>query len=213
MGRPGAEAADDGRNTAAGGAVQEILDRLCAAAQSDPVTLGDVVAAFGRRSFLPVLMVPALLVVSPLSGVPFFSSVCGLSIALVSAQMLWPGQECLWLPGKLTRRRLSGPRARAAIAQLAGLARWLDRHARPRWRVLLRRPGRHVVEAACLACGLAMPFLEVVPFSSSILGFAVLLMATGLLARDGLFALLGLAVTLSGPLAALAAFDAVFRPG
>jgi hypothetical protein len=58
-----------------------------------------------------------------------------------------------------------------------------------------------------------MPFLEVVPFSSSILGFAVLLMATGLLARDGLFALLGLAVTLSGPLAALAAFDAVFRPG
>ena len=36
-----------------------------------------------------------------------------------------------------------------------------------------------------------MPFLELVPFSSSLLGTAVMIMATALLARDGLLALIG----------------------
>jgi hypothetical protein len=158
-------------------------------------------------------MVPALLVVSPLSGIPLFSSICGLTIAVIAAQMVWPGRDCLWLPGKLTRRHVSGERAREGVARLARVARWLDGHARARWRVLVHRPGRKVVEAACLVSGLAMPFLEVVPFFSSVLGFAVLLMATGLLTKDGLFALAGLVVMAAGPVIALFAFSTVFGGG
>jgi hypothetical protein len=195
------------------GPVQQIVARLDETAQHDPVTLGEVVEAFGERSFLPLLMVPALLVVSPLSGIPLFSSICGVTIAIIAAQMVWPGRDCLWLPGKLTRRHVSGARARDGVARLAKLARWLDGHARARWRVLVHRPGRKVVEGACLLSGLAMPFLEVVPFSSSILGFAVLLMATGLLTKDGLFALAGLIVMAAGPVIAVTAFGAVFGRG
>jgi len=36
--------------------------------------------------------------------------------------------------------------------------------------------------------------LEIVPFSSSVLGLAVVLLSTGLLTRDGIFVLLGMAV-------------------
>ncbi|WEF26043.1 exopolysaccharide biosynthesis protein [Paracoccus sp. S3-43] len=39
-----------------------------------------------------------------------------------------------------------------------------------------------------------MPFLERVPFTSSLLGATVRLLAFGMLARDGLFTVLGLAV-------------------
>jgi len=39
-----------------------------------------------------------------------------------------------------------------------------------------------------------MPFSEFVPFSSSLIGGAVALLAFGMLARDGLFVILGLAV-------------------
>lgn len=190
--------------------MQSIVARLDATAQHDPVTLGEVVEAFGPRSFLPMLMVPALLVVSPLSGIPLFSSVCGLTIAIIAAQMVWPGRDCLWLPGNLTRRYVSGARAREGVARLARLARWLDGHAKARWRVLVHRSGRKLIETACMICGLAMPFLEVVPFSSSILGFSVLLMATGLLTKDGLFALAGLVVMALGPMTAVTAFGAVF---
>lgn len=172
--------------------VTGIVTRLEAVSQGDQVTLGEAVKAFGDRAFHAVLMVPALLVLSPLSGIPFFSSLCGLTIAIVSAQMLWPGRRRLWLPAALTRRRVTADHARSALARLFRIATWLDDHARQRLSVLVRRPGRWVVETACLLCGLAMPVLELVPFSSSILGGAVTLMALGLLARDGFFALLGL---------------------
>ena len=65
------------------------------------------------------------------------------------------------------------------------------RHTRQRFRVLTVPPFRQWLYLLCFLCGAAMPFLELVPFSSSLLGTAVVIMATALLARDGLLALLG----------------------
>ena len=48
--------------------------------------------------------------------------------------------------------------------------------------------------ALCLICGLAMPVLELVPFTSSFLGGAVALLAISIIVRDGLFASLAFAV-------------------
>jgi hypothetical protein len=192
------------------GPVQDIVARLEGTSQGERVTLGDAIEAFGRRSFLPLLMVPALLVVSPLSGIPFFSSLCGLTIALIAGQMLWPGQDYLWLPDRFTRQNVSGERARNALARLGRFARWLDTHAKERFSVLVgHRPGRKAIELCCLLAGLSMPVLEIVPFSSSILGVSVLFMATGLLTRDGLFALLGLCVLAATPLLPLHVVDNV----
>lgn len=172
--------------------IGEIVDNLEAATDRDCVRLGALVAQVGDRSFLPVLMVPALLVVSPLSGIPLFSTACGLTIAFVAAQMV-AGRRHLWLPGLLMRLRIDGKRARAALSRVHRLAHWLDAHSRARLRPLLRAPVRKVAELLCMLCGLAMPFLEIVPLSSSLLGVAVLFFATALMVRDGMFALAGLA--------------------
>lgn len=171
--------------------VNEIVDRLAELADQDRIIVGEMVDAFGSQSFLPLLMIPALLVVSPLSGIPLFSSACGITIAAISVQMV-AGRQRLWLPQFVVRRSLEGERARDAIERLHGVASWLDHHAQDRFRPLLRWPGRKLIQALCLLCGIAMPFLEVVPFSSSVLGAAVLLFATALLLRDGLFALFGM---------------------
>lgn len=174
--------------------VRDIVDRLHDAADRDRVRLRDVVEAFGETSFLPMLMVPALLVLSPLSGIPFFSSVCGLTIVFISAQMLWPGRDHLWLPDFLMRQQVDGEKARGAARRLRRLADWLDGHTRDRFHVLVSRPFRPQLEAICLLCGAAMPVMEFVPFSSSILGLAVLCFCTAMLARDGLFVVLGFVV-------------------
>ena len=52
--------------------------------------------------------------------------------------------------------------------------------------------------AACILAGLAMPFLELLPLTSSILATAVTLIGLGLLVRDGLLALLGLGCVATG---------------
>lgn len=55
-------------------------------------------------------------------------------------------------------------------------------------------PGEQVLQLLCMIAGALMPLLEVVPFSSSILGAAVLSFSVGLLRRDGIFAVAGIAI-------------------
>ncbi|RVV99836.1 exopolysaccharide biosynthesis protein [Mesobaculum littorinae] len=181
------QARDGGDDTSS---VRAIVDRLDGLSDDDQVSLGAIIQAFGQASFLPVMLIPALLVVSPLSGIPFFSSVCGLSIALIAAQLTF-GRDHLWLPGVLMRRRIPGERLHSAMGRMRRFADWLDRHARDRLRVLVVPPVVVLSRVICILAGLAMPFLELVPFSSSILGAAVTLITVGFLARDGLYVLGG----------------------
>jgi Exopolysaccharide synthesis, ExoD. len=48
------------------------------------------------------------------------------------------------------------------------------------------------LEILCLVSGLAMPFLEVIPFSASIVASGVLLLTLSMLTRDGLFFVLAM---------------------
>jgi hypothetical protein len=165
----------------------------------EPLLVEHVLEALGETAFLPVLIVLALIVVSPLSGIPLLPTTMGSIVALVALQML-AGRPRIWLPTVVRRRRLSAARLGAAMPRLRRLADRLDAAARDRMRLLVSPPFDALPKAACAVSGAAMPFLELVPFSSSILGVAIALFATSLLTRDGLFAV---AATAAMGLAAL----------
>lgn len=183
---------DDGeaKNT---GPVEDIVERVASVSHGETLAVEDVLSAFGEKSFLPIMMVPALLVVSPMSGIPFFSSLCGIAIVFISAQMV-AKRNHLWLPGFITHRCVPADKARGALDKMARVARWLDRKANGHLSALVHTPVRQIIPILCLICGALMPVLEIIPFSSSVLGLAVVLLATGLLTRDGLFVLLGVTV-------------------
>lgn len=170
----------------------DILARLADLGRAERVSVGDVVDTFGEASFLTALMVPALIVVSPLSGIFLLPTVMGLMLALIALQMI-VGRRTLWLPGFILRRSIAGPRLARAAARLSGPADWIDRRTRARLTYFLVWPISLIPQLGCLAAGLMMPFLELVPLSSSILGGAVTLFALSLLTRDGLFVIYGLA--------------------
>ncbi|MEY8799952.1 exopolysaccharide biosynthesis protein [Leisingera sp. XS_AS12] len=179
---------DNSRHPAA-----EVLDDVSQIIEDNDgsVTVSRLAEELGHKSLSAVLAVPALAVVSPLSGVPLFSSTCGILICLVSGHMLF-GRSNLWLPGWLGRKRIEGARAEKAISAMRRAANWLDRHASKRMQVVLSQPFISLIRLVCLLCGALMPVLEVVPFSSSILGAAVALLALSMLTRDGLIAVLTL---------------------
>src|SRR6056297_2327678 len=187
------------------GPVQAAIRRLDALTERDGLDLGDILDAFGEAAFLPVLIV-----VSPLSGIPLLPTFFGMMIALVSLQMI-RGTPRIWLPGVVRRRRIPGARLHAALDRLRGFADWLDRSARDRMGVLVSPPLDLLPKAACALAGAAMPFLELVPLSSSILGVAVALFATGLLTRDGLFALMATAIMGLAALVPLAVYGKILR--
>jgi len=110
----------------------------------------------------------------------------------------------IWLPRVLRERGLSGARLQQALGAMARTGRWIDRNTGDRLRLLTAQPMASLFTLVCLCAGLAMPFLELVPFSSSILGLAVLLIAAAFLTRDGLYALAGLGVFAAAPMIPLA---------
>lgn len=173
--------------------IEPLLDAAGDASDGRTTSVGQIVEALGENSLTPNLIFVALAVVSPLSGVPLFSSICGITIALISGQML-AGRDHLWLPSFVMSRRIDSGKLDRALKVMRRPARWLDRVTRPRLAFLVHGPLRKLTQALCLVCGLAMPVLELVPFTSSILGSVVSLLAFGMLARDGLFTAIGLAI-------------------
>ncbi|MEY1556366.1 exopolysaccharide biosynthesis protein [Yoonia sp. R2331] len=172
-------------------ALRPLVDRVVDSAEGETVNLRTILQSVGDDSFAPVLLLPALAVATPLSGVPLFSALMGATIFLISLQMILR-RESLWLPRWLLDRAAKASVVRSAFSKLRSLADWIDRRTQSRFNLLFHRPLILIPQLLCLMSGAVMPLLEFVPFSSSIIGAGVALLAFGLTSRDGLFLLLGL---------------------
>lgn len=180
--------------TSATSDLKGVVARLHAVARTaDRIPLGDLVDAMGRSSMAAVLLVPALLLVSPLSGVPGASIVGGIVIALIAGQILLRRQK-VWLPGWIRTRRLPGPALRKALVWLRKPAQRLDGLAPARagggngvwW--------TPVLALICLCLGLGMPMLELIPFSSSIVASLITALALAMLTGRLIIALVAVAL-------------------
>ncbi|MFC4669349.1 exopolysaccharide biosynthesis protein [Seohaeicola nanhaiensis] len=178
------------------GRLSDILDVLDSAASQSRVSIGDLVEALGQRSFTPVVLAVAVLMVSPLSGIPTLPTISAILICLVSAQALI-GRDHLWLPGFVMRRSFPGARLHKAIGWLERPGGWVDRHAQRRLTLLANGPARKIGYLACFLIPLSWPLLEILPLVTSIGASLVALIAFGLLARDGMFLLAGYILTVA----------------
>ncbi len=174
-----------------GQAVAEILARIRGAITGRTVSVETLLRAMDPAAQPVLLLLPALILVTPLSGIPGLSSLGGLSIALVASQILLR-RPVIWLPAFVLRRELSADRLQRALVRLDRPARFIDRRSVARAEWFFDFPGRQLALVTCLACGLVMPFLELVPFSATTLALVVTILAAALLVRDGLLAAVGL---------------------
>ena len=97
--------------------IQDLLDTVRGAVDGPSISFGDILRAMDARSQPVLLLLPALILVSPLSGIPGLSSLGGLTIALVAGQILL-GRPAIWLPGFLLRRQLPTARLIWALSKL-----------------------------------------------------------------------------------------------
>ena len=171
--------------------VTDILDQVIETAQAETVTLRQVIERIGNASFAPILLLPALAVATPLSGIPLFSSLMGVVICLVATQMLIRRQH-VWLPNWVLHREMKGDVVRKAFHKLYPAARWIDAKTGSRFRIFAHRPLVFIPQLVCVCSGALMPVLEFVPFSSSVMGVGVALLSLGMLTRDGIIIVFGL---------------------
>lgn len=169
----------------------EIVEQTISETGEGRVSFDRIIASFGHASFVPLLILPALVLITPLSGVPGLSTVCGLIIMLIAAQQL-VGHSRIWLPGWIRNRSVDSDRFIPALHKVLPLTRLIDRAARERLTFLFKPPLLWLLPLACVIFGAMMPLMEFIPFSSSLIGVAVTLIAFSILTRDGMFALVAL---------------------
>ncbi|SFR64742.1 Uncharacterized conserved protein [Marinobacter daqiaonensis] len=174
--------------------LEQTLDRIARAEESDgeQTTVGAVVTELGPRSFGPMLLLPGLITLLPIGGVPGVPTIMGLFAVLVSAQMLF-GRQCFWLPDWMLRRSIAWEKLDKSRRWMLPPARFTDRFIRPRLTRFMEGVWLYLIAALSVMTGLMMPLMEVVPFSAISAGLVLTFFGLGLLARDGLLALLGMA--------------------
>lgn len=188
-------------NHATSQSVSGVLDRLADKDEEKgggdaPVSIDDVHQALGSKSFGPLILVPALIEISPIGGIPGVPTFLALIIVFVSAQILL-GRDHVWLPGFIAHRSVKAERMAKAVDWLRKPARWLDKAFHGRIRRLTQPPFDKVVAGACILLMLTVPPLEVIPFASTAPMGAVVILGLALLTDDGLLVAIGLAAAVA----------------
>jgi hypothetical protein len=185
--------------------LERLLDRLReaeseagAGAGKDQISFDAILDAVGRRSFGPLLLLAGVVTLMPLVGdIPGVPTLMGLFVVLTAAQLLL-GRDNFWLPGWLLRRSVDRSKIENGVSWLRRPAGWIDRVLRPRLSFLVEGPGAWVVGVASLLVGLAMPPMELVPFSANIAGLALSALGLALITKDGILAIVALLATAAG---------------
>lgn len=103
------------------GTLTSLLGRLSRRSGEEDMSVRGFVDAVGHRAFPALILVPALIITSPASGIPGLSSLGGLTIAMIAAQYAL-GRRSVWLPQFILKRSLPSNRLKQALSFLANRA-------------------------------------------------------------------------------------------
>ena len=176
--------------------LSEELAELRTRAGERAVTLREVLYVLGGRGYLLLVLLLALPFITPIP-LPGLSTPFGLAIALIALRLSL-GQRPL-LSKNLQRRELPA----GFIGRLFGVAgkvlHFLEKVLRPRVTFLTDTPLLAQLHAVLmLLAAVALLLLLPIPFTNSFPAWTILLLAAGLLERDGVFILGGYAVFIAG---------------
>jgi hypothetical protein len=134
--------------------------------------------------------------------------VCGLLLALVAIQIA-SGRQAPWLPSQLLNRSLARTDVERAVGRAMPAFRRLERFSKPRMTFLDNPLAMRLM--GCIILIMAIGLLFAPPFVGQIpLGLAVCLVGLGLVERDGLVVLGGLAIGTVGLTLSLGFVYAIF---
>lgn len=168
------------------GAIDMIV-HLAREGERDGLTLRDIRDHLDERGFglmILILSIPCL--VPALYGVP---QVLGIPLLLLAGQMLVGRQEP-WLPSGVLDRRVPASWLKRMADFADNRLRWTERLSRARLKMFADGPAEQVAAFFMIVAIVTI----VLPMTNTVPSVGLALMAAGLIQRDGLFVLAGMAV-------------------
>ena len=165
------------------------LVELSVAFADKPVRLRDVITALEGRAYALLMVVCALPFIAPVS-VPGSSTPLGLIIAVIAFQRALGRMP--WLPRRLLDWSLPSGFFGKLVAVTLRIVKTLEKILHPRWLALTAPAwvrGCHLFVIVMASLLLALPILF--PFTNMLPGWTIVLLACGLLERDGVVIVAG----------------------
>ena len=159
------------------------------------VTVGELLDSIENRGFGPLLLVPALVSLSPLGGIPGISIVTGSVIILIAVQMLFFSGHP-WIPKRLEEFEFSKEKYDDGVKKSKPWLKWVDRFIHKRWPFLTTGVMHYVLAVLMICISLTYFPLAFVPLGVALPGLANSIIAVGITARDGVFVLIGMFASL-----------------
>ncbi|PQO47709.1 exopolysaccharide biosynthesis protein [Blastopirellula marina] len=176
--------------------LSDVLDQLVDNTEGEDASLGDVIDALNSRSFGPVLLVPAVLAVSPLGAIPGVSMLTGALIFVIAAQML-VARSHIWLPKRLLSFSFKREKLVESVKSTRPWAEWIERWIHNRLAFLIDAPFQPAIAVMIMILAALFIPLAFLPFAVAVPGIAISLIALGMTAKDGVLVLAGWGVSLA----------------
>jgi hypothetical protein len=174
-----------------GPALSDLLHEIAGDERRARISVGDLVLALHERAIGALMFIFAF--PNALPTPPGTSSILGAPLIFLAAQLAFGLRP--WLPRVIAERSM----ARADFAVLvARVGPWLahaEKLLRPRLSCLARPPAESLVGAVCLL--MAIVLVLPIPLGNMLPALAICLFSLGILERDGVCVLAGLATTVA----------------
>jgi hypothetical protein len=181
----------------------EMLRELAADA-AERVSFGEIVRGLRHRAFGFATLVFALPCCLPV--IPGIPTICGIALVIIALNLI-TARRRLWLPRFIAEKTVARADLERLVARALPYLKKLERFSRPRLEIVTDTYGKILIGMALLLLGFIM--ILPIPFVGNIPpGVAATIIAVGLIERDGVVVLAGLAASIVAVAVASAATGA-----
>jgi len=157
---------------------------------SSKTSVRDMVTELGHHGMAIVLIIFSVPAALPLPAAGY-STLLSLPLFIIGGRLV-AGKSSIWLPDFLLNKEFEPSNFAGAIGKLVSFAELLEKFSKPRLGILTNSPlalplvGIIII---LLACSMALP----IPGTNTAPAFAIFILGFGLLEKDGLIVVLGIA--------------------
>jgi len=171
------------------------LEDLIHVSRGDTITLRSLLHSLQESGFGMLMIVLVLPNCVPIPVPPGTSTIFSLPLLFLSLQML-AGRHELWIPSHFAEKEIKLAFLRKVVAKISGHLRRIERVVKPRLLVVTSPFGERVIAFFWLlfAVSIAVPL----PMTNFLPGVGILVSGFGLLNRDGVVVLGGIAIGMVG---------------
>jgi hypothetical protein len=171
----------------------KIVETVEAKAHGATISVGDLMEAIESRGFGALLLLPALLTFLPTGGIPGVPGICAIVIILISGQLLF-GRKHAYIPQKLKDLSINRKKLVSVLDRAKPTLNVIDHVVTQRFAFMFQPLTERIIAGLSILLAITFFPLAFIPFAVLPSAGAVTMMALGLLARDGLLVMIGIAL-------------------